>query len=420
MEIVDILGYLSKSFALCGNYQGSIQAIEQSIKYINSESMPLEYALLCYLKMKILVNLGCIGEVIDLCNNIILPTIDDCISKKITISQMSMAELRLTKSDVMLTLARAYALQGNPHYEKVIEAAGIDDAIMTKRNVEVFITSALYKTLQGDIDASEALLQKADSVGDSIGVSQNTTLLWAFLKLLNESFIGEFDSAEQKILILSQKAKKFNDSLIYNFSTLLMARYFREIKQYEKAKSIINDRVNYFSQQKISSGALFCWYLIGCIFLEEKNIEDAMGVARQALEVCQKPGINNLYFSACFEKLLADCYIVRHDFEMVNIHLEKAMRLAKANNLMLLQCRIYSLMGKAYYEIATTMDDSKKENAQNSYEMYKISLNIAKTLKNEYLLKQINLDLSTLMAYCKLQNISLKDGTPDTKSQPVT
>ena len=86
-----------------------------------------------------------------------------------------------------------------------------------------------------------------------------------------------------------------------------MARYFREIKQYDKAKSIINDRVNYFSQQKISSGALLCWYLIGCIFLEEKNVDDAMSIARQALEVCQKTGLNNIDFAACFEKLMADC-----------------------------------------------------------------------------------------------------------------
>ena len=415
-EILDILGYLSKSFILCGNYQGAIQAIDQSIRYINPERMRLEYALLCYLKMKILMNIGSIGEVIDLCNNTILPIIDDCISKKITISQMSMSELRHTKSDIMLTLARAYAVQGNPHYEKVIAAADIDDAIMTKSNVEAFITSAIYKTLQGDIVSSEELLHKADSIADSIGASGNTTLLWAFLKLLNKSFLGEFDSAEQEILILSQKAKKLNNSLIYNFTTLLMARYFREIKQYDKAKSIINDRVNYFSQQKISSGALLCWYLIGCIFLEEKNVDDAMSIARQALEVCQKTGINNIYFAACFEKLMADCYISRHDFEMVNIHLEKAMKLSKANNLMFMQCRIYSLMGKAYYEIATTMADSKKENAQNSYEMYKIALNIALGLKNEYVAKQINLDISTLKAYCNLQNLSLEEKTQQEQS----
>ena len=91
----------------------------------------------------------------------------------------------------------------------------------------------------------------------------------------------------------------------------------------------------------------------------------------------EKGSLLNIYFAACFEKLMADCYISRHDFEMVNIHLEKAMKLSKANNLMFMQCRIYSLMGKAYYEIATTMADSKKENARNSYEMYKIALNIA-------------------------------------------
>jgi hypothetical protein len=36
-------------------------------------------------------------------------------------------------------------------------------------------------------------------------------------------------------------------------------------------------------------GALLCWYLIGCIYLEENDVEEAINIATQALDVAQKP-----------------------------------------------------------------------------------------------------------------------------------
>jgi hypothetical protein len=119
-KIMNLLGYLSKSFVLSGNFQGAIQAIDQSIGYLDTERMPLEYALLSSLKMKILLNLGQLGEVVSLAKNTIIPIYNDAIIRRSTNSTMSIAELKQSKQKALIMLARAYAMQGAMNMSKFL------------------------------------------------------------------------------------------------------------------------------------------------------------------------------------------------------------------------------------------------------------------------------------------------------------
>jgi len=407
VKIIELTGYLARSSELTGNYSGVIECVNRALSKISKENNPIEYALLNYCKLEAVCNSGKIEETIHLAKNDILPTLKMAVSKNKTISGLSLEEINYTEMETELILARAYAIQGNK------EAMNIADALMLKASelglteieIHAKLIEALYKTLQGEINSINAILEYLKQLVFQMPDNSSIKLYWGFINLLSNILNGNFEEAKNIIGRVMTVAEGCRDYNILAITKLLEGKIYKESQNFEKAKVIYNDSISYCSEKKLATGALLGWCLYAEIEIAETNIEKAQNIIEKALEVAQKAEINNYFLTMLLKRQLGEIHIIKGDFEAARMHVEQALMAAKSHNSYLLESKLFLTYGKIFQEIAAISGEDKQENVKLAHEYFMESLNIAQKIENEHMIIQIEKEFTNLSTFCQLSGI---------------
>jgi predicted ATPase len=409
IKLIELTGYLAKSSELSGNFAGVIECVDKALSQVNQEELPVEYALLNYCKLEAVYNSGKAEEAVYLAKNDILPVLRTAISKNKTISGLSIDELKYTEIETELLLAKAYTIQGNK------EALNICASLINKSNdlglkdieIQSKLIEALYKTLQGEINSSRAILEYFRELILQLPDNSNIKMLWYFINLLTYIFDGKFDEAEKLIdpaIIIAKESKDYN---IFALIKLFEGIIHKESQNFEKAKAIYNDIIMYCSERKLAISALAGWYLYSELEMKETNIDKAYEVAERALEISQKAGINNYFMSILLQRQLGEIQIIKGDFEAARMHTEQALLSARDLGLYLLEAKLFLTYGKIFQEIAAISSDDKQNNVNLAHEYFMEALNIAQKLENEYIILKIEKEFVNLSTFCQLSGITI-------------
>ncbi|MFH0702487.1 MAG: zinc ribbon domain-containing protein [bacterium] len=406
-KLIELAGYLSKSCELTGNYTGIIECADKAISVINKDTMPIEFALLNYSKLEAIYNLGRLEEVIVIAKNDIIPILREFISKNIIIPDLSIEEFNYIEAETQLILAKALATQGDKETVDITNALALKAGEFNFIDIEVQakLTDALFKTLQGEIKASRAILEYLKEIIPKTKNQNFVKFYWGFINVLSNIFEGNFNEAGNIIYSVSALADECKEYNIQVIIRLLIGKLAKETGNFEQAKFIYNEFIRYCSEYKLATGALLGWYLIVEMEMVETNIEKAQNIAEKALEVSKKPGINNYFFTILLQRLIAETQIIKGDFEAAQMYVEQALSLAEKLDLYLLQSKLYLTFGKIYHENAVVSDKNRENNVNNAYKFYTKALDIAKKIESEYITLQIGKELSNLGTFCQLSGI---------------
>jgi ATP/maltotriose-dependent transcriptional regulator MalT len=147
--------------------------------------------------------------------------------------------------------------------------------------------------------------------------------------------------------------------------------------------------------------------LIAELEMTQTNTEKARAIAQSALEVATNPNINNYFFSVLLQRLIAETYIIKGDFETARMYIEQALIIAEKMNLHLIQAKLYLTFGKIYHEAAVVSEKNRAANVNNAHALYMRSLNIVQKNENDRMIEKIEKELTDLSTLCQLSGIRL-------------
>lgn len=410
-KIIELSGYLSKSCALTGNFNGVIEAVDTVVNIINSPETKLECALVKYKKLKAMLNIGNAEEIYNLASNEIIPIVEQALSELIPTKNIPMEIVYEVWLECNLIVAMALITQGN---SKCFGVLKVIDEIVEKNHVNnknylqrVSLAKALAHSVLGDIKASEDILITLTQQTAQEIVEPEIISLWNFINILNKLYKQEWTNIKEDMYSVVTFANNYNDILVKNLLKIFLGRVLQEEGNLAKAMDIYNEQVAIFAREKIAIGALLCWYYIAKLSLVTDGSDKALDIAEKALDVAKNPKISNYYFMVMFKKLIAEIYIVKGDMEASKMYIEKALMIVKQYDMKLLKVSLYQLYAKYLEEMVTKKPQNRGNYAQNAIATYKKLNSMVEAMSLPIVQADINKNFASFKAFCQLNDIKI-------------
>jgi len=408
---IELTGYLASCCITLGDYYGTLECINTAIEKLD-DSFELERAMLKSRKLDALLGVGNCGEIINLIDNEILPVFEKYIGSK-PHKNISIKSLYKAWLQSYLALANALNFQGNNRSFEVLttlfdlfEKNNFDDKLFICKTK---LSLAFANTIKGDMEASEEILGEIIKVYKTDIMDSEAISRWNLINILNNFIHRKYTGLQDELFQVVSFAHNINDNFTKNILKTLLGKLFKDEENAKRALDIYSEQITYFAKEKNAIGALLTWYLIAEANLVAEGPEKSLDVSMKALDVAQSPKINNYLFMILFNKIIAEACMVQADYELAKIHIEKAISIARKFELTNLLGELYLLYGKYLQDVALVQTDSQIDYIIGASKMYKKAELMAQSIKNNYILTQVEKSKTVLNSFCQLNNIILKD-----------
>jgi len=413
VKIIDLTGYLARSCELNGDFSGVLECCDKALTFVEKDKNSLEALLLNYYKLESTLNLGRLEETIVNASNELLPELNKAITKNKSITGISVDDLKNIELDTEITLARAYLYQGN---KQALELANNIILKAQKENKpgheqQAMLIQALFYTIQGNSRGANDVLSIIKSKFEDADTPEKFRLYWYTIAVLSNLTVGNYKQANELCYTALAVANYHKE---YNIATLIklaMGKCSEEFGQMPQSYELYDDIVNYCSEHKMATGALFSWYLAANNEFKLNNLDRAYEIAERALEIALKPNINNYLAEILLNKLIAKIRTSKNDFEGAQINIETAINIAEKNDLMLCLVDLYVIFGVLYRHIAALNAQNAENNANVAYRLYSKALSFAEQCDNQFLISIAERQLTELNNFCSHNNLKLDTKT---------
>ncbi len=413
-KIVDISGYFIKSCYLSGNYFGVTEAVDTIISSLtgaNQDISGLNLSLIKTRKLNALLNIGNSEQIINLVNEEIIPDLEQEIEKKIAagtnIGSILINAWLLSK----VSLAKAYAIQGNKEIFKVIKQLR---EFIPKHNynteyysTQTDIMESFAYTISGQINKSEEILRNIMTAYNTKNMDTSLLAEWNLINVINRVLSDTTDGLKNDLFELAAYTNNINEHSLKNIVKLILGYILKEEGNKAKALEIFNEEITYFAKEKVAIGAMLSWALIVQITMDMGDYDKALNTASKSLEIAQSPKINNYFFSIYFQKYIAEIYLIKQDYVAAKMYFEKAIMMAKQYDLKYQLVELYTLFGKYMEEFMQANNLYTTEHIKLTSEMFNKAILIAKELGMKNLLDLALKARASFKVYCQLNSIEL-------------
>ena len=409
-KIIDLSGYFIKSCYLSCNYFGVTEAVDTIVANIDSSQMAVsdpDLAMIKSRKLKALINIGNSEQIINLVKEEIIPNISKYIFSEQTDNQYKIVLID-TWLHAKTILAKAYAMQGN----KLV----FDEIHSIKQFMEKFLYQTKYYKLQLNLIEAFAntifgQIKKSNKILNSISIKcknnrMDTDLLseWNLINVINRVLSDEKDGLKADLFELATFTNNINEQFTKNIIKLILGYVLKEEGNTAKALEIFNDQITYFAKEKVAIGALLSWLLIIQMKMED-NDETALSTAIKSLEIAESPKINNFLFAIYFQKCLAEIYVQKEDFGAAKMYLEKAISIAKQNDLRYQLVELFISYGRFLQYSMKSTNTYDEVNVRTVFEMYENAEMISQELGIDCLMEKTHRYINEFKVFCQLKAI---------------
>lgn len=411
VKIIELTGYIARSCEISGNFSGVIECCDKALSLIDSNKYPLETILLNYYKLESTFNLGRFEETIVNATNEVLPKLNKYIANNKTIRGISISELKNIEFEAEITLAKAYVYQGNK------QALDLTGSIISKAQKENFteyelqalFLQALFMTIQGNKNACNETFVVIKEKLETIEAPDKFKLYWYFIVIISNITGGSFKQLKELCNSAIIMANVFNEYNILTLLKLILGRYYEEYGQFKEALNYYDEIVNYCSEKKMATGALFSWYLASNHEAKIGSQERAVEIAERAIEIAQKPNITNYLAEILLHKVIAKVRTSKRDFEGAQINIETAINIAEKNNLLICLVDLYIAFGQVYRQNAAVNFEQRQNSANIANRLYTKALSFAEQIDDHYLISLAEKEISELGYFCKQSGFNLEN-----------
>lgn len=408
---IELLGYLSAAAMRVCNYYGVVECADTVLELMPQEN-DLERALVKTRKIRALNKIGNYGQVINLIDNEIAPVLNKYVTKKFPSKNITQECVFENLLEISFDLAEALVWSGNNRALDVIKF--VFDTL-EKNNISnvnlrfrAQLLLALANSLRGQSVSAEEVLSVTLDRHELDTISPKLMSMWNLVNLINRFLMHRFDGITEELFEAVTYANNIGDYFTKNILKTFLAKLLKNNNENKRALEILEEQVTYFAKEKNATGVLLSWYLIAGTELITKGARYALDVATKALDVASGPNVNNYYFIVLFNKLIAEIYIAKNDFDSAKVYIEKGIVVAKQFEMEELLAKLYLLYGKYYEEMAIPKSNTRAEYISNAIKMFQLARDKADMLENPYLQKSVKEAFSVIISFCKLNGITLK------------
>ena len=414
MKIIELSGFLVQSCKKSGDFQGIIEACDEAVNALEEGTYSIEKAVITSKKLKALLYLGNCEEVVTLSRIDLLEVMENALAKSNSSEILTDEIIFESWADTCLSLAEAYAIQGNNKVFDIIsklEEAIVINKINNKDYVlKIMLTKALNHTMRGEIKLSSDILIEIKAKFSTDNMDEEFILKWNFFNIINKIISLDYQNITDEMFQVATFADNIDDEFTKNMLKLLLGYVIQaKSKKSAKALDIYNEEIVYFSKEKIATGALLCWYLIANASIQSRGVDFALDIALKALDVAKGPKVNSYIFIIALKQLIAKIYLMKCDFEASKMYLEKAMIIARQNDLKFMQMLLYQSFAKYFEEMALANKEEETLLMNKAAKMYRNAAELSKTLMlNEYEASMVK-DYTAFKVSCQLKNITVTE-----------
>lgn len=411
VKVIDLTGYLARSCELSGNFSGVIECCEKALSLVDEKKYPLESLLLNYYKLESTFNMGRYEETAVISTNEILPALNKFISKNKTISGITLSDLINIEYETELILAKSLVFQGNKQALTLAENIAIkaQKENLSDFEVQALLLQALFMTVQGNIKGCNSILLDLNDKIPNTSTPDKFKLNWYFITIISNLMTGSFEKTREFCYSGITLANLFHEYNILTLIKLVLGKCIEMQGIPQNALLLYDEVVNYCSEHKMATGALFSWYLAADFEQKTGNPERAMEIAERALEISQKPNISNQLAEIFLHKLIAEIRTIKNDFEGAQINIETAIGIAEKNDLILCLVLLYITFAHIYRQSASVNSEKAADNANVANRLYLKAISFAEQIENHYIISSIETEISELLAFCKKSGIKLEN-----------
>ncbi|MGN0030901.1 MAG: zinc ribbon domain-containing protein [Candidatus Gastranaerophilaceae bacterium] len=409
---IELLGYLALCCKKSGNYFGDVECVDNVLKKMTT-GQELETALIKSAKLSSLIAIGNSGEVINLIDNDILPTLNAHLTKPRLDKTIPLGFVYDTWLLVNLHLSAALAIQGNDRsFEiltmlfEVIEKQHITDLnLICKANLVL----ALANTLKGNFSTSKEILTDiVGRYGEQLNDKYDIVNDYNLISIINKVLQRDYSDIQEDLFECVKFANDTGNEFAKHIYKTFLGKLFCDLQQAKRAVNIYNEEVSWFAEKKMALGALLAWYLIAEATVITESVKNSIDIALKALEIAQNPRINNTFFIVLLKMQLAKAYIELSDYETAKIHLETAATLAKKYNMNDLLSKIYLTFGKYYQELGSVQSQQQTDYLKGAAKMLDNAMTIVvEKTKNNFIKEQITQQKNILTTYCQTNGFNI-------------
>lgn len=411
-KTIDLSGYFVKSCYLSGNYFGAVEAVDAVIKQLDGESNTndADIALIKTRKLRALLNIGNSEQIINLVNEDIIPVlnrtlesdISDLAYKKLIINGILTAEI---------SLAKAYAMQGNNSVFEVIEDVkqmlNLYQVNSDYYSVQLDIIDAFAHTVTGEVNKSNDILNNIADAYKSRVMEKNLLSEWNLINIINRVLLNQDEDLKIDLFELAAFTNNINEHFIKNIVKLILGYVLEKEGDSIKALEIYNEEITYFAKEKVAIGALFSWALLVNYYIKSQETDKALNTALKSLDIAKSAKINNFIFIICFKRLIAKLYIEQGDLEAAKMYLEEAMVLAKQFGLKYQLTELYIDYAGYIEALMKSKRIYSSENVSKTTALYKKAVLTAKELEIPVLTEKAQRAKAGFMTFCQLNSIEV-------------
>lgn len=412
-KIIDISGYFVSSCYLTGNYFGVKEAVDTVISHLNKNGTKISNADLAMIKtrkLNALLNIGNSEEVISIIRDEILIEIN----KEMTVKHTDISYKNILTDAWFLSniaLAKAYLMQGRQDIFAVtssIREFMQDNKIQSEYySTQLDIIEAFAYSTRGEIALSNDIITSVADNYTAGEMDKKTLCELNIINIINKIFSNQMYGIKNELFELATFANNINEHFIKNIIKLLLGYIIKEEGDEVKALTIYNEQVTYFAKEKIALGALLSWAFITKMNLDLGDIDTALNTATKALEIAESPKIRNLFFIIYFQKYIAQAYRIKGDFASVKMYLEKALLIARQNNLKYQLVFLYMEYGRYMEQYMNVKKSYEPEYLKLTSDMYNKAISIANELKLDSLIEKATRERSNFRRYCQANSIEI-------------
>lgn len=411
LKEIELTGYLASCCIELGDYHGTVECVNSVIQKID-DSFELEVAMLKSRKIDALLNIGNCGEIINLVDTEIMPVFDKYINAKphkvISITALYKAWLQ-----TYLNLANALVFQGNNRSFEIIttlfelfEKNQFEDKLFICKTK---LALAFANTIKGDISASEEILEEIIKTYKTDIMDNEAISRWNLINILNNFIHKKYTGIKEELFQVVSFANNINDNFTKNILKTLLGKLFKDEENAKHALDIYEEQITYFAKEKNAIGALLTWYFIAEANLVVEGPDKSLEISQKAMDVAHSAKINNYFFIVMYNKVIAEAFMAKGEYESAKMNIEKAILIARKFELLNLLADLYLLYGKYLQDIALVKTDAQYDYVVGASKMYKKAALVAQGVKNAYLLARIDKAKTVLNSFCQLNGIVLRE-----------
>ncbi|MEM0950795.1 MAG: AAA family ATPase [Cyanobacteria bacterium P01_H01_bin.74] len=293
---IEITGFLANAYEAKGNISEALEVLEKTQTLIEADEHPHAFLTIGMNRVEYTITLGKNQTAQELLENEIKPVLFAQPDYQVPgtafndfflqwhYCKAQLAQQNLGKADVMLASEAVDLIEKNP-------GQSINSAISTM----LWLVHSFGLLRQGRYEECN---KQADMLLETIESMESADWFlaqWGLMAIQYHCEFEEWQNASQLILTVLSKSDACKDHYTNILAQAYAGHIASKLGKQQEAQQLLEKAIERSAEHKFANTALFAWRMLALFDLNQKNYDLAYDLVCKALDVAEKPTINNDY-----------------------------------------------------------------------------------------------------------------------------